>query len=584
VLIGFLRKYLMPYRRTIAFLVLLQVVQTLAILLLPTLNALIIDNGIIKGDVGYIVRIGSVMAGVALVQVSVAIAAERLGSRVSAALGRDMRSAVFRRVLGFSAREVGQFGTPSLITRTVNDVKQAQTLALMTFDIAVSTLILCVGGLTLALILDLELGLLLVAVLVVVAGCIGIMVARLDPLYDQLQEGIDKINRILREQIAGMRVIRAFGQVSHEHRRFSRTNSELYTPSLRIGRLMASFPAVVLVVMNGFTGALIWFGGVRVDSGDLQLGTLSALLGYLSLIVLGLVMMIVVVTGATRARVSVERIVQVLHTETSLRPPNRPVADCHAPGSLDLRGATFGYPGADSPVLHGVDLTAGPGETVAIVGGTGSGKTTLLNLALRLFDVTAGSVHLNGVDVREIDADLLAATVGFVPQTAYLFSGTVGTNLRFGKPDATDEDLWRALEIVQARDFVERMPDGLDSTIEQGGKNVSGGQRQRLAIARTLLRKPKIYLFDDCFSALDATTEAALRAALEAEIAGATVVLVTQRISTIRHADRIVVLDDGRVVGSGTHRELVRDNLVYREIVQSQPTRQEALDATVSEA
>jgi ATP-binding cassette subfamily B multidrug efflux pump len=583
VLTGFLRTHLRPYRGPITALVLLQVVQTISILLLPTLNALIIDNGIVKGDAGYIVRIGSVMGGVTLVQVTVAIAAERLGSRVSAALGRDLRSAVFRRVLGFSAREVGQFGTPSLITRTVNDVKQAQTLALMTFDIAVSTLILSAGGLTMALVQDLQLGLLLVGLFVVIAVCIGIMVARLYPLYDRMQQGIDKINRILREQITGVRVVRAFVQDAHERARFARTNSELYVPSLRIGRLMGSFPAVVLVVMNGFMVGLIWLGGRRADAGDLQLGALSALLGYLSLIVLAMVMTIMVITGAARARVSVERIQHVLDTETSVRPPDEPVHTSPTTGRLDLRHAEFGYPGAESPVLHGIDLTAKPGETVAIVGGTGSGKTTLLNLMLRLFDVTGGSVHLNGVNVREIDPDVLAEVIGFVPQTAYLFSGTVATNLRYGKPDATDEELWRALETVQARDFVESMAAGLGSTIEQGGKNLSGGQRQRLAIARTLLRKPEIYLFDDCFSALDATTEAALRAALETEIAGATVVLVTQRISTIQHADRIVVLDNGCVVGVGTHHELARDNATYREIIQSQPTRQEALDAIVSE-
>jgi ATP-binding cassette, subfamily B, multidrug efflux pump len=581
VLTGFLRQHLRPYRSSIAVIMLLQVVQTVAILLLPTLNALIIDNGIVKGAQEYIIRVGAVMALVTVVQVVVSIAAERIGARVSAGLGRDLRATVFGKVLTFAAREVGDFGTPSLMTRTVNDVKQAQTFALTIFDVALSTLILSVGGLTMALVRDLWLGLLLVLMFLVVVACIGSVLAKMYPLYDKLQVGLDRINQILREQITGVRVVRAFVRDRREHDRFTSANKKLYGPSLRIGRLMSTFPAVVMVVMNGFMAALIWFGGRRVDSGSLQLGSLSALLGYLSLIVLAMVLMIVVVTGASRAFVSIQRIKQVLDTDPTVREPARPLLADAAIGQLDLRGAEFGYPGAESPVLRGVDLVARLGETVAVVGGTGSGKSTLLSLVLRQFDVTGGSVRINGVDVRDIDADTLADLVGFVPQTAHLFSGTVRGNLHYGNPSATDDQLWHVLDVVQARDFVARMPDGLGSVIEQGGKNLSGGQRQRLSIARTLLRRPEIYLFDDCFSALDAGTEAKLRLALRRELVGCTVLLVSQRIGAIRDADRIVVLDEGRVAGVGTHRDLLRDNEIYREIVQSQPTRQEELDATV---
>ena len=579
-LTGFLREHLRPYRSSIAAIMLLQVVQTVAILLLPTLNALIIDNGIVKGAQGYIVMVGAVMAVVTLVQLTVSIAAERIGARVSAGLGRDLRATVFRKVLSFSAREVGEFGTPSLMTRTVNDVKQAQSFALTVFEVALSTLILSVGGLAMALVQDLWLGLLLVLMFLVVGACIGYVLARMYPLYDKLQVGLDRINQILREQITGVRVVRAFVQDRREQERFTVANKKLYGPSLRIGRLMSTFPAVVTVVMNGFMAALIWFGGRRVDAGTLQLGSLSALLGYLSLIVLAMVLMIVVVTGASRAFVSVQRIKQVLDTVPSVREPEQPLLADAAIGRIDLRGAEFGYPGAESPVLRGVDLVARLGETVAVVGGTGSGKSTLLNLVLRQFDVTGGSVRINGIDVRDIDPDALADLVGFVPQTAHLFSGTVRSNLHYGSPSATEEQLWHVLDVVQAREFVSRMPEGLDSGIEQGGKNLSGGQRQRLSIARTLLRRPEIYLFDDCFSALDAATEAQLRLALRQELVGSTVLLVSQRIGAIRDADRIVVLDEGRVAGVGTHRDLLRDNEIYREIVQSQPTRQEELDAT----
>ena len=581
--IRLLRTYLRPYRPTIVFLVALQLVQTLATLLLPAFNAAIIDNGVLKGDGGYIVRIGAIMIGVALVQIATAIGATVLSARVAAAVGRDLRSVVFRKVLDFSAREVGQFGTSSLITRTVNDVGQVEAFALTTFDIAVSAVIMCVGGLGMALYQDFPLSLLLVVMVVLVGACIGVVLGRLGPLYDGMQTSVDRITQLLREQIGGVRVVRAFVRDRHERARFNRANSDLFGLSLRVGRLMAALPVVLMVVMNVLTVALIWFAGRRIEAGALQLGTLSALLSYLALIIMSFIMGTMVFMVAPRARVSATRIREVLDTANSVVEPTTQVIASGPTGRLDLRAAEFGYPGAEKPVLHGINLAVRPGETVAIVGSTGSGKTTLLNLVLRLFDVTGGSVRVNGVDVRELDPGTLSRTVGFVPQTPYLFSGTVRSNLRFGNPSANDGDLWRALEIVQARDFVEHMPDGLDSAITHGGTNVSGGQRQRLSIARTLLRRPEIYLLDDCFSALDHGTEAALRAAIAPEIASATVIVVTQRISAAQHADRVVVLDGGCVVGVGAHAELMRGNETYREIARSQSIRQRIPNAFAGE-
>ncbi|QFU93061.1 ABC transporter ATP-binding protein [Amycolatopsis sp. YIM 10] len=537
---------LRPYRRRIAALLVLQLCQTVATLLLPTFNAEIIDNGVVKGDVPYIWRTGVVMVAVAVAQIATSIAAALLGARIAAAVGRDLRSAVFRRVLDFSAREVGGFGTPSLITRTVNDAQQVQNLVQTTFDVAVIAPIMCVGGLVLAFNQDLPLGFVMIGLIVAVGVAIVAMLTRMGPVYTAMQRCIDLINRLLRERITGVRVVRAFVRDRREHERFGGANEQMYRHSLRVGRLMAAIPAVVIIVLNVFTVGLVWLAGWRIDNGTLQLGEMTALLGYLGLIVMSVVMLTMVFTSAPRAIVSAGRIQEVLDTEVSVTPAAYPVP-AHGRGRLELRAAEFGYPGADQPVLRGIDLIAEPGEKVAIVGGTGSGKTTLLNLALRLFDVTGGAVLVNGVDVREQNADALTRTVGFVPQRAFLFSGTVASNLRYGRPDATDEELWRALEVVLAKDFVSQMDGGLDAPITQGGTNVSGGQRQRLAIARTLLRRPDIYLLDDCFSALDHRTEAELRENLEPELAEATVLLVTQRASSVARADRVVVLDKGLV-------------------------------------
>ncbi|MFF9026845.1 ABC transporter ATP-binding protein [Streptomyces iakyrus] len=575
-LIRLLRTYLRPYKRPIALLVLLQFLQTCATLYLPTLNADIIDQGVVNGDTGYILGYGGLMIGISLVQVVCNIGAVYYGARTASALGRDVRGAVFDRVQSFSAREVGHFGAPSLITRTTNDVQQVQMLALMTFTLLVSAPIMCVGGIVLALGLDVPLSGVLVAVVPVLGICVTLIVRRLRPLFRAMQERLDSVNRVLREQITGNRVIRAFVRDEYEQQRFRKANTDLTDFALGTGNLLALMFPIVMTVVNLSSIAVVWFGAHRIDSGGMQIGDLTAFLAYLMQIVMSVMMATFMFMMVPRAEVCAERIQEVLDTSSSVVPPSAPVRELRRHGHLELRGAGFRYPGAEEPVLRAVDLVARPGETTAVIGSTGSGKSTLLGLVPRLFDATDGQVLVDGVEVAEIEPKLLARTVGLVPQKPYLFAGTVATNLRYGNPDATDEELWHALEVAQAKDFVERLEGGLDSPISQGGTNVSGGQRQRLAIARTLVQRPEIYLFDDSFSALDYATDAALRAALTRETAEATVVIVAQRVATIRDADRIVVLDEGRVVGTGRHHELMADNETYREIVLSQLTEAEA--------
>ncbi|WIM95108.1 ABC transporter ATP-binding protein [Actinoplanes oblitus] len=575
-LIKLLRVHLRPYWNTIGLIVLFQFLQTLATLYLPTLNADIIDKGVITGDTGYVMRVGGGMLGITVLQIAAQIVAVYFGARTAMAVGRDVRDSIFTRVQRFSAREVGQFGAPSLITRTTNDVQQIQMLVLLTFTLMVSAPIMCVGGIVLALRQDVPLSSLLLVIIPILIAVVALIISRMRPLFRGLQVKLDRVNQVMREQITGIRVIRAFVRDDRERARYEVANDDLTQVSLKAGKIMALMFPTVLLIVNLSSVAVLWFGGHRIDDQAMQVGALTAFLSYLMQILMSIMMATFMFIMIPRAEVCAERIQEVVTTDSSVTPPTAPVTEVTRHGELELRDVSFRYPGAEAAVLSDVRLIARPREVTAIIGSTGSGKTTLLNLVPRLFDVTEGSVLVDGVDVRELDPALLSRIVGIVPQRPYLFTGTVASNLRYGNPDATDEELWTALEIAQGREFVERMEGQLDAPIAQGGTNVSGGQRQRLAIARALVHRPEIYLFDDSFSALDYATDAALRAALTEHIADATVVIVAQRVSTIRDADRIVVLDDGRVVGTGTHEELMDGNPTYREIVLSQLTEQEA--------
>jgi ATP-binding cassette, subfamily B, multidrug efflux pump len=577
VLIQLLRRTVPPYRGQVMLVVLLQTIQTVAMLYLPTLNADIIDQGVVRGDTAYILRTGGVMLLISLVQVVCAVVAVYYGANAAMAIGRDIRSAIFHRVQGFSAREVGSFGAPSLITRSTNDVQQVQMLTLLTFTMMVTAPIMCVGGIAMAIHVDAPLSSLLLVIVPALVLLVTLIIRQMRPLFRQMQDRLDEINRVMREQITGIRVIRAFVRDTSERQRFSVANQSAMDVGLGVGRWMALMPPTVMLVINVSSVAVIWFGAHRVDSGGMQIGGLTAFLSYLMQILMAVMMATFMFVMLPRAEVSAERIEEVLSTEPSVVIADHPVRDVVQHGVLELRDVGFGYPGAEEPVLTGISLLARPGEVTAVIGSTGSGKTTLVNLIARLMDATAGAVLVDGIDVRQLAPSALVRAIGLVPQRGYLFSGTIATNLRYGNQDATDEDLWDALTVAQARDFVERLPDGLDSPIAQGGSNVSGGQRQRLAIARALVHRPDIYIFDDAFSALDYATDARLRAALAPRVREATVLIVAQRVSTIRDADRIVVLEHGRVVGTGTHLELLDSNQTYREIVLSQLTEAEAV-------
>jgi ATP-binding cassette, subfamily B, multidrug efflux pump len=569
-LVRLVRTHLAPYRRPIAVIVALQLLGTLAMLYLPSLNAQIIDRGIVLGDTAYIVERGAVMLAVSVVQALCAIAAVWFAARTAMSFGRDVRAAIFHRVGTFSAREVQHFGAPSLITRETNDVQQVQMLVLMGFTMFVAAPIMMVGAVVMAMREDVGLSWLVVVVVPVLALLVGLIVRQMVPSFRVMQVRIDEVNRVLREQVTGVRVVRAFVREEHETRRFARANDELTAVAVRAGRWQAGLFPVVMLVANVASVAVLWFGGHRVESGAMEVGALTAYLTYLMQIIMSVMMGMFMLMMVPRAAVCADRIVEVLDTESSVVAPTDPVTEVTERGTLVLDGVTFAYPGAESPVLRGVDLRARPGQTVAVIGSTGAGKSTLVNLVPRLFDATSGTVYVDGVDVRALSPQLLWSRLGLVPQRAFLFSGTVADNLRHGKPDATEEEMWQALDIAQARDFVAAMPDGLESVVSQGGSNFSGGQRQRLAIARAVVRRPEIYLFDDSFSALDLTTDARLRAALAPVTADSTVVIVAQRVSTIRDADVIVVLEDGEVVGRGTHDELLSTCGTYREIVESQ--------------
>ncbi len=575
-LLRLLGRGLRPYLGTLLVVVVLQFAATLAGLELPTLNAEIIDNGVVKGDTAYIWSHGLLMLGVSLLQVIAQIGAVFLGARVAMSFGRDTRAAVFDQTLSFSSREVNRFGAPSLITRSTNDVQQVQMLVLMTCIMLIGAPITMIGGVIMALRTDLTMSWIVFFAVLAMAVLIGIMLANMGPLFGLMQKRIDTINRVLREQITGVRVVRAFVREPFERDRFARANSDVTSTALKVGRFMATMFPVVMLIMNVSTVAVLWVGAGQIDAGEIEIGQITAFITYLVQILMSVMMSTMMLVMVPRAAVCAERIMEVLDTPSSVVPPARPVTTATERGDVRFEGVSFTYPGAESPVLCDLTFEIRPGRTTAVIGATGSGKSTLVNLVPRLFDATSGTVMVDGVDVRELDPDLLWSGIGLVPQRPYLFTGTVASNLRFGAPDATDEQLWAALRTAQAADFVEAMPLQLDAPIAQGGTNVSGGQRQRLSIARALVKKPDIYIFDDSFSALDVATDARLRAALASETQEAGVLIVAQRVSTIRDADEILVLDDGRIVGRGRHDELLRTCPTYAEIVDSQMSAEEA--------
>ncbi|MFO7299063.1 MAG: ABC transporter ATP-binding protein [Actinomycetes bacterium] len=565
-----LRPRLKPYRSFLAALVALQFVSTLAALYLPSLNADIIDHGVARGDTSYIMRTGGWMLLVSLAQAVTSIAALWFGARTAMSVGRDLRAELFDQVARFSSQEVNRFGAPSLLTRTTNDVQQLQQLMGMGFAMLVMAPMMAIGGVIMALREDRGLAWLIAVALPVLAVVIVLIVIRMIPGFQAMQAKIDRINQILREQISGIRVVRAFVREPHEARRFAEANDDLTGVAIYTGRWMSlMFPAVMLI-FNFSIVAVLWFGGHRIADGAMQVGSLTAFIAYLAQILMSVMMATFVLSQVPRASVSAKRISEVLETPSTVVPPASPIRPETARGEVRFEKVTFSYPGAEEPVVADLDLVASPGQMTAIIGSTGSGKSTVVALIPRLYDVTGGRVLVDGVDVRDLDPEDLWRRIGIVPQGPYLFSGTVRSNLQFGKPDATEEEMWRALEVAQAADFVRAMPGGLDAPIAQGGTNVSGGQRQRLAIARAIIKRPEIYVFDDSFSALDVATDARLRRALAEETANATVIVVAQRVSTIRDADQIVVLEDGVIVGRGTHDELLRTCETYQEIVWSQ--------------
>jgi ATP-binding cassette subfamily B multidrug efflux pump len=575
-LIKLVRNFLAAYRGPLTVVVALQFIGTVMALYLPSLNADIIDNGVVTGDTGYILRTGAVMLVVALVQILCSVGAVWFGARTAMGFGRDVRAAIFHRVGTFSQREVQHFGAPSLITRETNDVQQVQMLVLMSCTLMVMAPIMMVGGIVMAIHVDVGLSWLVAVTVPVLAAALAVIVTRMVPSFRKMQSRIDEVNRLLREQITGVRVVRAFVREPLETQRFAEANTDLTAVAIRTGRYQALMFPTVMLVANVASVGVLWFGGHRVDSGAMEVGALTAYLAYLMQIVMSVMMGTFMMMMIPRSAVCADRVMEVLDTTTSVPAPELPVTDLPGRGTLRLEAVEFSYPGAEQPVLRDISFAAEPGQTVAVIGSTGAGKSTLVNLVPRLFDVTGGTLEVDGVDVRRLEAEVLWAKLGLVPQKAYLFSGTVRSNLLHGKPDATDDELWEALRIAQAEDFVRAMPEGLDAPIAQGGTDVSGGQRQRLAIARAVVRRPEVYLFDDSFSALDLATDARLRAALRPVTRDATVLIVAQRVSTIRDADLILVLEDGVIVGRGRHHDLLETCETYQEIVASQLSAEEA--------
>ena len=571
-----LTRGLKPYATLLGIVVVLQALATFASLELPTLNAGIIDNGVAKGDTHYIWVHGAYMLGVSLIQVVAQIGAAFFGARVAMAFGRDTRAAVFDNVLSFSSREVNQFGAPSLITRTTNDVQQVQQLVLMTAIMILGAPITMIGGIIMALRTDLTMSWIVLIAVVILGALIGTLMAFMGPVFASMQKRIDAINRVLREQISGIRVVRAFVREPYERDRFAVANRDVTKTALTVGRAIATMFPIVMMILNVSTVAVLWVGSKQIDAGNIEVGQMTAFIIYLMQILMSVMMATMMVIMVPRAAVCAERIMEVLDTDSTVVPPKNPVMQIATVGDVRLTDVTFTYPGAEDPVLSDLTFDIRPGTMTAVIGSTGSGKSTLVNLVPRLYDATGGTVEVDGVDVRTLDPELLWNRIGLVPQKPYLFTGTVASNLRFGKPDATDDELWHALEVAQAADFVREMTGQLDAPIAQGGTNVSGGQRQRLSIARALVKRPDIYIFDDSFSALDVTTDAKLRAALVAETRESAVLIVAQRVSTIRDADDIIVLEAGRIVGQGSHDELLLTCETYAEIVDSQLSVEDA--------
>ena len=559
-----------PYRQVLWIVVILQAIQTAAALTLPTINSRLIDNGVLQGDNAYIWKMGGVMLAFTFVQIVFASGAVWYGARAAMGFGRDVRRDLFHSVTGYSAREVGQFGAPSLITRITNDVQQVQMLVVMATTMMIAAPLTLVIGTIMALQEDLGLSIVLVFSIPAAVVILGSLVYRMVPQFQKMQLHVDRVNGVLREQITGIRVVRAFVREPEETARFAIANDELTDTALRAGRIQSAMFPTIMLIINMSSLVVIWIGGNRINAGQMQIGSLVAYLSYLIQILFAVVMSTFMVSMIPRASVAADRIVEVMETPSTVTQPADPVTSVTERGTLEFRNVDFAYPGADRPVLCGLSFRVEAGTTTAVIGSTGSGKSTMVNLVSRLADATGGAVIVDGVDVRQLDLDLLWSKVGYVPQKPFLFSGTVASNLRYGRPDATDSEIWEALEIAQASDFVQAMPDGIESEITQGGTNVSGGQRQRLCIARALVVRPEIYVFDDSFSALDLATDARLRAALKPTIVGSAVLIVAQRVSTIIDAEQILVLEDGEIIGRGTHDELLSDCPTYAEIVESQ--------------
>ena len=568
--------YLKSYWRELLAILVLQVLATAMSLYLPNLNAQIIDDGVVKGDTDLIWRSGALMLLFSLVQAAGQIGATWFGALTAMSLGRDLRAAIFDRALSFSTREMRDFGASSLLTRNTNDVLQVQTIVQTTLTIIVGAPIMMVGGFVMAVREDFGLSWIIAVSVAVLGVAVSLLVIFVSPLFQRMQTNLDNLNRVLREQISGIRVIRAFIREDHESRRFEGANEDVYSVTLRASRWMVLLFPIAMFMVNISSVAVIWFGAFRIDSGNIQIGQMTAFLNYLIQILISVMMSTMLLFLAPRSAVSADRILEVLDTEPTVAPPADPVAPQELTGVVEFRDVTFTYPGAEDPVLANVSFTLAPGRTTAIIGSTGSGKSTLVNLIPRLYDVSSGEVLVDGVDVRRLDPDALWSRIGLVPQKPYLFSGTVASNLLYGRPDATPEQMWEALRIAQAADFVEKLDGGLAAHIAQGGTNVSGGQRQRLSIARALVKEPAVYVFDDSFSALDVATDARLRAALAPATADRATLIVAQRVATIRGADEILVLEHGRIVGRGTHDELLASNATYQEIVDSQLSAEEA--------